>query len=163
MKHRGLQTPRKPASLSRGMTLLDTLVTVSVVGTASAVALPKLNDVPREARLAVVAQMAGAVRSAGHLVHMKCAVQANCDLQGGEGSVMVSGDEVRLLGGYPAAGTPEGIANAMDYTGFSAEHGAGKTWFGKDGAPDPQRCGVSYEAPEAPGQAPQVTEITSGC
>lgn len=162
-----LPTHRRPAPrrlrAGRGLTLLDTLVTMSVVGSVSAVALPRLNELPREARVAVVAHMAGAVRSASHLVHMKCAVQALCELNSGEGSVLVSGDDVHLLHGYPAAGEAQGIEQALDYVGFSAQRTDGQTWFGKDGAPDPRTCGVRYEAPAGPGQSPRVAVITSGC
>jgi MSHA pilin protein MshA len=139
-RHR--HTPRHLRA-SPGMTLLDTLVTISVVGSVSAVALPKLNSMPHEARIAVVEHMAGAVRSAAHLVHMKCAVQTGC--------------------GYPIAGRAEGIANAMEYVGFTAQQQAAQTWFSKDGAPEPSACGVRYEAGAAPSESPQVTVITSGC
>jgi MSHA pilin protein MshA len=159
-RHR--HTPRHLRA-SPGMTLLDTLVTISVVGSVSAVALPKLNSMPHEARIAVVEHMAGAVRSAAHLVHMKCAVQTGCDLHAGAGSVTVSGDEVSLLHGYPIAGRAEGIANAMEYVGFTAQQQAAQTWFSKDGAPEPSACGVRYEAGAAPSESPQVTVITSGC
>jgi type II secretory pathway pseudopilin PulG len=163
MKNRGFLKNFKPKKHIRGMTLLDTLVTVSVVGSVSAVALPKLNGLPSEARIAVVAQMAGAVRSASHLVHMKCAVQATCDLHSGVGSVDLAGDAVSLLNGYPLAGSPEGIANAVEYVGFTAQHAPDQTWFGKDGAPEPEACGVRYEAATAAGQSPHVIVITSGC
>jgi hypothetical protein len=163
MKKRGLLNNFKPKMHARGVSLLDTLVTVSVVGSVSAVALPKMSGLPSEARIAVVAHMAGAVRSASHLVHMKCAVQATCDLHSGVGSVDVAGDAVSLLNGYPLAGSSEGIANAIEYVGFTAQHAPDQTWFAKDGAPEPAACGVRYEAPVSPGQAPQVAVVTSGC
>jgi MSHA pilin protein MshA len=163
MKNHGTLKNFKPQSRARGMTLLDTLVTVSVVGSVSAVALPKLNDLPSEARIAVVAHMGGAVRSASHLVHMKCAVQATCGLHSGTGSVEAASSAVALLHGYPLAGSPEGIANAVEYVGFTAQHAPDQTWFGKDGAPEPAACGVRYAAPESPGQPPRVAVVTSGC
>lgn len=163
MKNQGISQNFKRRARARGMTLLDTLVTVSVVGSVSAVALPRLNGLPSEARVAVVEHMAGAVRSASHLVHMKCAVQATCGLHSGTGSVEAAGSTVALLHGYPLAGSPEGIANAIEYVGFTAQHAPEQTWFGKDGAPEPEACGVRYGGPTQPGQPPRVTVVTSGC
>jgi MSHA pilin protein MshA len=164
MKTQGISSNHfKRRARARGISLLDTLVTVSVVSSVSAVALPKLNGLPSEARMAVVEHMAGAVRSASHLVHMKCAVQATCDLHSGVGSVEVADSAVSLLHGYPQAGSPEGIANAIEYVGFTAHHVPDQTWFGKDGAPEPAACGVRYVAPVSPGQPPQVAVVTSGC
>ncbi|MEY2839811.1 MAG: hypothetical protein RJB60_2110, partial [Pseudomonadota bacterium] len=69
MKTQGISSNHfKRRARARGISLLDTLVTVSVVSSVSAVALPKLNGLPSEARMAVVEHMAGAVRSASHLV-----------------------------------------------------------------------------------------------
>ncbi len=147
----------------RGMTLLDTVVTITMIGSVSAVALPKLNELPREARIAVVEHLAGAVRSASALAHMKCLVQSACTMQTAPTTVEMGGDAVRLTHGYPAAGEPDGLALALEFSGFGAQHTPGKTLLTKDGAPDPQRCAVAYAAPEAPGRSPQLHVITSGC
>jgi MSHA pilin protein MshA len=145
------------------MTLLDTLVTVTMIGSVSAVALPKLNELPREARIAVVEHLAGTVRSASNLAHMKCAVQATCAMHTGTATVEMGGDAVRLTHGYPAAGEPDGLALALEFSGFGAQHSPGQTLLTKDGAPDPKRCGVAYTEPHAPGHSPQLDVITSGC
>jgi MSHA pilin protein MshA len=156
-------TRKRPARHQRGMTLLDTVVTITMIGSVSAVALPKLNELPREARIAVVEHLAGAVRSASALAHMKCVVQSECAMQTGTAMVEMGGDAVRLTHGYPAAGEPDGVALALEFSGFGTQHSPGQTLLTKDGAPDPQRCAVAYAEPQAPGRGPQLDVITSGC
>ncbi len=162
-------TPRQPAPLrrhrraQRGVSLLETVSVVTIASSLSAVAIPKLTYLPGEARVSVVKSMEGALHSASTLMHMQCAVDANCHLQTGNASLMVEGDLVRMARGYPSGGHPQGIVNALQFTGFTAKHAGRSTLFTKDGADDSARCAVVYDAPVADGQAPTITALTSGC
>jgi hypothetical protein len=147
----------------RGFSMLESVGAVVIAGSVSAVALPKFVEMPTHARVAVVKSMEGAIHSASALIHMKCAVEAGCDLFAGEGAVMASGYEVELRRGYPRAGDPQGIENALQYTGFTASHSAGQTVFMKDGARDEQACAVIYREPPGDGLEPVIQTVTSGC
>lgn len=162
MKNRRV-SPSWSGRHQRGISLLDTVVTVAMIGSVSAVALPKLNELPSEARVAVVAHMGGAIRSASSLAHMKCMVQADCAMNTGPATVTMGGQAVRLSHGYPAGGEPDGMQQALEFSGFEARHTPGQTVFTKVGAPDPQRCAAVYTEPQAPGLGPQVDVVTSGC
>ena len=153
----------QPRPCHRGISLLDTLVTVSLIGSVSAMALPRLSNLPREARVAVVEHTAGAVRSASSLAHMKCMVEAACAMHTGVATIEMGGERVRLTHGHPAGGEPDGLALAVALTGFEARHAPGHTLLIKDGAPNPELCAVAYTEPEAPGRSPMVGVVTSGC
>jgi MSHA pilin protein MshA len=156
---------RRHFSLRRqgGVSLIESLGVVVVAGSLSAVALPKLADLPTEARMAVVHSMAGAVHSASALVHMKCAVQSGCDMVSGSASVLAAGDAVSLIRGYPKGGDASGIENALEYGGFTALRSPGRTVFVKDGAPHAPSCAVIYDEPLADGRRPTIEAVTAGC
>jgi MSHA pilin protein MshA len=157
------RTPCRRAVGQRGTSLPELAAAVLVAGSVSAAALPKLTELPREARMAVVMTMEGAVRSASSLLHMKCAVTAGCDLQSGSHTVMAEGDPVQLRRGYPMGGHAGGIANALEFTGFEAVHRGESTKFVKTGSPEPDACAVVYEAPWRDGLRPAIKALTSGC
>jgi MSHA pilin protein MshA len=147
----------------RGVSLLETVGVVAIAGSMSVVALPKLTDLPAEARVSVVKSMAGAVHSASVLAHMKCAVQHGCNLESGQATVLAAGDAVLLTRGYPTGGESSGIENALEYTGFTALRSQGRTVFVKDGAPHAPSCAVIYEEPLADGSRPTIETVTAGC
>lgn len=146
-----------------GFSLIETVAVVTIAGSLTAVAAPKLTKLPVEARVAVVNHMAGAVQTASTLMHMQCAVKAPCDLDEGLFSLDVSGSVVQLSRGYPKGGGNLGIANALQFSGFTPRHSAGRTVFIKDGAPNADQCAVYYDEPSANGHAPTITALTSGC
>jgi type II secretory pathway pseudopilin PulG len=147
----------------RGVSLLDTLCVVTIAGSVSAVALPKVSHLPQQARSAAVHAMAGAVTSASQLMHMKCAVQAACSLHAGDAVLVLPDGDIGLTRGYPRGGSDDGIVASVSQTGFSVAHGDGLTVFAKEGAPQPQACAVSYAEPPRDGAAPVVRVFTEGC
>jgi len=146
-----------------GFSLIETVAVVTIAGSLTAVAAPKLTKLPVEARMAVVNHMAGAVQTASTLMHMQCAVKAPCDLEEGLFSLDVSGSVVQLTRGYPKGGYSLGIANALQFSGFTPRHSPGRTIFTKDGAQDAEQCAVYYDEPRANGHAPTITALTAGC
>ena len=147
----------------RGVSLLDTLCVVTIAGSMSAVALPKVSNLPQQARAAAVQTLAGAVTSASQLVHMKCAVQADCPLHAHEAVLPLVAEGIVLFRGYPRAGVSSGIAASVEQTGFSVTHREGLTLFSKDGAPQPEACAVAYAEPLREGSGPVVRVFTEGC
>lgn len=161
-RHSGRAT-RPTRRQQNGFSLLETVVVVSIAGSLTAVAAPKLTKLPTEARVAVVHSMAGAVQTASTMMHMQCAVKTPCDLDEGLFSLDVSGSVVQLTRGYPKGGDSLGIANALQFSGFTPKHTPGRTVFTKDGAQNSTQCAVYYDEPVANGHAPTITALTSGC
>jgi prepilin-type N-terminal cleavage/methylation domain-containing protein len=147
----------------RGVSLLETICTMTILGSVSATAVPMVLDLPSQARVSVVQSMAGAVHSASHLVHMKCVVSPACVQGDGSGQVSVEGGQVKVARAYPEGGAPDGIENALDYSGFTPVRVGAVTVFQKDGARDMPACAVRYEAPAAVGGVPAISAVTTGC
>lgn len=155
--------PHHSGRKQRGLSLLEMVCTVSIMGSLSATALPYFADLPGDARKSVVMGMQGAMVSASNLMHMKCATHHGCPLDDGDAVIAVSGTQVAMSRGYPRGGDPAGIQNAMQFSGFSTVHMGNKTVFQKDGAPDAAACAVSYESAPADGATPLITAVVSGC
>lgn len=148
----------------RGMSLLETVSVITIMGSVSAMAVPQINDLPSEARKSVVMGLEGAVQSASTLMHMKCATQAGCQLDAGASQLSLPAAAIAMARGYPQGGTPDGIESTLQLSGFSAVHaGSGVTVFQKTGAPDASNCAVRYESPAVDGGMPRIGLLTSGC
>ncbi len=146
-----------------GFTLLELICSIVIIGVLSATALPTVVGLASEARVAVVKNMEGAIRSASALMHMKCIVDQACASTVSEFMLKTEGEVVRLAKGYPSPGSPDGIALALEFSGFTPMHSQGRTVFAKDGATDAMACAVVYEGAGADGQAPSINALTSGC
>jgi len=151
------------AQTQRGMSLIETLCSLTIMGTLAATALPQLVQLGTQARVSVVQGLSGAVQSASILVHAQCAVQPSCPHRSGQGVVEVSTQPVRLHRGYPVGGHQEGIAAAMQLSGFTVQHLGDDTVFMRSDAPEASACAVRYSAPEVDGGIPSIVTRTDGC
>lgn len=158
---RALRASRR--NKQRGMSLLETVSVITIMGSVSAMAVPKISDLPCDARKAVVMGLEGAVQSASTLMHMKCATQATCDLDAGVSQVNLPAGAVAMARGYPHGGSPQGIESTLQLSGFGVVHAGSATFFHKTGAPDAAHCAVRYESPAVDGGMPRITTQISGC
>jgi len=147
-------------SNSRGFTLIELVVVITILGILAAFAVPKFIALDGQARAATVNGLAGSVKSAAALARGLSMATGNT------ASVTMEGTAVSLLNNYPDA-TAGGIsaainASAADFT-FSAGSGTttAATWT-KVGAPTPANCVVSYTAAAA-NATPTVVVTTTGC
>lgn len=152
-----------PRGRERGMSLLETLCTITIMGSLSASALPRLVDLPADARKSVLMGLEGALRSTSALTHAKCAAQSGCDLYASASQVVLAEGAVHMVRGYPQGGDAAGIESALQLSGFTLVHAADTTVFRKTGAPNEAACSVSYASPPAEGAAPSITMQTAGC
>lgn len=146
-----------------GLSLIETLCTLTIMGTVAASAMPRLAHLPTEARVSVIQGLEGAVRAASNLVHAQCAVQPTCPHRSGEGVVHLSAQPVQLRRGYPAAGHEGGIAATLQLSGFAVQHVGEDTVFVRADAPRVEACAVRYSAPDADGGVPRIAVRTDGC
>lgn len=154
---------RKARMGMSGVSLLEAVCALTIMGSVSAVAVPQIVDLPGEARRSVVQSLRGATESASSLLHVKCATQPACNLNEGASALSVSGTTVVMSRGYPQGGDPAGIQNTLQLSGFNVVHTGDKTVFQKDGAPKVEACAVSYASPRADGGMPVISAETSGC
>jgi MSHA pilin protein MshA len=151
-------------SESRGFTLIELVVVITILGILAAFAIPKFVALDSQARIATISGLAGSVKSAASLARGLSMATSNA-----AGPVVMEGATVTLLNSYPDA-SATGIASAVnsnngaggDFT-FTAGSGSttAATWS-KNGAPTPAGCAVSYTAPAA-GFTPTVVTTTTGC
>ena len=150
-------------SKSRGFTLIELVVVITILGILAAFAVPKFIALDGQARAATINGLAGSVKSAAALA------RGLSMATGSTASVTMEGTAVTLLNSYPdatAAGIPLAVnANILPGGDFAFTAGTGTTtpakWT-KNGAPTPANCVVNYTAAAA-NATPNVQVDTSGC
>ncbi|MGC8504442.1 MAG: pilus assembly FimT family protein [Acidithiobacillus sp.] len=174
----------------RGFTFIELMVVMVLLGLLAAFAIPRFVDLQKDARMAKVQALAGAVAAASNLVYSKVLVTNNGFYQPGQTSGTTSvaigqGVTVRVWNGYPdrwwdgigaalAGGGNVGDGSYLNsgtchpYQGFCF-YGYGNgvlpnglAGWALQGAPDPGHCSVTY-ANTGNGQLPVVGVYNGGC
>jgi MSHA pilin protein MshA len=144
---------------SRGFTLIELVVVITILGILAAFAIPKFIALDTQARVATINGLAGSVKSAAALARSLAMAT------GATTTVTMEGAAVALTNNYPDA-TAGGIPNAVNSstTDFTYAPGAGAAAgvWSKVGAPTPATCSVSY-TPAAVGFPPTVSVNPAGC
>lgn len=152
---------------SKGFTLIELVVTLSVIAILAAVALPRYIALQSQARAGKAQAIFGGVRSAAALAHAQAL--ATSTVTNGAATIQMEGVNVELINGYPRADAA-GIITALQLNAVSDNvtislggAGAGDTItvdMVGGAAPD---CRVSYSAPAAANNSPNISITTSGC
>ena len=148
------------SSKSRGFTLIELVVVITILGILAAFAVPRFIALDSQARIATVNGLAGAAKSAAALARSLAMATGNPASVAMEGAAA----PVTLTSNYPD-GTATGIGaavntNAADFT-FTPGAATGLATWAKVGAPG--TCTVTYLPPAAVGTAPIVAVNITGC
>src|SRR5262245_2510539 len=106
----------------RGFTLLELIIVISIIGVLVAVALPRMIEVHREARVTKMNSIFSLVRSASALGHSRCRLdllklapsETAVDCSSAPPMVNMDGVMVRISNRYPAA-SADGIDTAAGF------------------------------------------------
>jgi MSHA pilin protein MshA len=141
---------------SRGFTLIELVVVITILGILAAFAIPKFIALDSQARIATVNGLAGSVKSAAALARSLSMATNNAT-----GPVFMEGASVTLTNSYPDLA---GIALAVNTSANDFTYTPATGVWAKVGAPG--ACTVAYSPAvlTANGVTPPVVAVvTTGC
>lgn len=160
-----------------GFTIIELVITITIIAILAAIALPKYVSLQADARLAKMNAIRGALSSAAALARARCELDlvatpvGTCTATGGTANM--DGTAVAMVNKYPQALLPPalGILAAINMapgasigtakdgvfaTGGGAAAGSILT-ITPVGATAPTSCTITYQSPAAAGAAPVIT------
>jgi MSHA pilin protein MshA len=142
---------RAQALETAGFTIIELVVTITILGLLAAFAIPRLVSLDSTARIAAVNSLAGALQSAAELSYANCMTSAattGCNTTVNAWQGTINGRPYWLNYGWPDAGDALNagqIDSQVDYSGFSASLVSNaETLFYRADAPVPGNCSVAY-------------------
>lgn len=135
----------------KGFTLTELILVIIILGIIAAVALPKFAELGKEARIASLQSLAGALDTAANHTRLLCVTSratSGCDLNARNWLGNIDNQYYWLSYGWPDSGDSlnNGQIDAMlIYSGFQATlPNYWSTRFELVGAPTPASCSVTY-------------------
>ena len=150
-----------------GFTLIELVVTLSVIAILAALALPRYIALQTHARETKTQALFGGLRSAAALAHAQ--VLASNTVTSGAAVISMEGQNVNIVHGYPTADASgiitatqiNPLADQITVSGGGPAAGDLLTIDINGGMAG--TCTVTYRASVAPNTAPVIASSTTGC
>jgi MSHA pilin protein MshA len=159
-----------------GFTLVELVLTIVILASLAATALPKLINLGASARIATLNSFAGAIESAAYIGRTSCLANSQCITKitaicPTDNSLVINGKTIYFYGGFPSGwgrctvdDNNGFIGDLLSYSGFTAlPHvgGTAEAVFTLNGSPTPSNCKVTYKLFAS--ASPLITTTTTGC
>jgi MSHA pilin protein MshA len=143
----------------KGISLVELVVIVTLVGILAAFAIPRFLHLENDVRASEVVALSVNLRSAAAMAHTQYLLSGST-----LSAAKMEGRSVQLMNGYPDASSKGILLAIADLSDFTASATATSVTFSKIGAPVGALCAVTYHASSAASSAATTTDLrTSGC
>jgi MSHA pilin protein MshA len=147
------------SSRSKGISLVEMVVIITVLGILAAFAVPRLTHLENDVRAYEIVALSANLRSAAASAHAQYVASGNS-----ASTATLKGRTIHLQNGYPDVGK-SGIRLALaDLSEFTLSATPTSVTYSKIGAPVAAQCAVTYHAAPAASSEATITDLnTKGC
>lgn len=134
----------------QGFTLIELVCVIAILGILAATAMPRFTDLAKEARIAKLNALAGALQSTAQMWNMVCRLQKEDTCQIGHVDITKNGITADMYNGFPDAGNTIGakqIDGLINTSGFTISLSNPVGYYTRFSLPDrayTTKCAVTY-------------------